>query len=267
MIRLIKWLLGTGYWLGLLALGAYVAVKSDADGFIGWNAVFHLAYFIPPIALLAVISGQMDILSAIEQGKEINIKACCLDFIHWMFLIFLNIGAWMTGGVNIGWFVGKVIILTIIGWQIGVGITRKWRPTANEKKAGLIVAFASLILGLSGGIIRALDQTPLGWGWLLESITAVIATLIVCWCIYENLKNIRRKADDYPRQAFLKGLFNNTLIIWFWLHIMGRGGFGESITWLINFGLTFNVLVGNLIYWIYYLAYEYYRRKQREPAI
>src|SRR3989338_6204839 len=61
------------------------------------NDVFHLAFWVPPIGLALIISGQLDLLTAIAQGKTVNIKARCIDFLHWLLLIFIDIGAWIVG--------------------------------------------------------------------------------------------------------------------------------------------------------------------------
>lgn len=60
---------------------------------------------------------------------------------------------------------------------------------------------------------------------------------------------------------FLKVIGNNTLVLIFWVHVMAQGGF--TLTWMFeNFGLSFNILVGNVLYLAYYGAYEYHRKQQ-----
>jgi len=240
------------------------AVFLIADGRSG-SDILHLAYWAPSIGMLAVISGQMDMLSSIREGKEINLKARALDFIHWFFLMFLNIGAWLVDGTAISWAILKVIMLGIIGWQIGVGIQRRWSPTKNEIMAGTIALIVAMCLGSLAGYIRYLDSGDFGWGWAVESITAIGSTLIVGWWIGLDLKNIAQKAAEYPRSMFLKGIFSNALIVWFWIHIMSlEGGLASGATHQL--GLTFNTIVGNLLYFVYYGAYEVYRRRQRVVA-
>jgi len=259
-MELIQKILGTLYWVMLAALvvnGYTIITITSGD----WVNVFHLAYWAPSIGMLAIISGQMDLLASIDSGGVVNIKARCLDFIHWLFLMFLNIGAWLVGGTAISWFILKVILLGIIGWQIGVGINRRWNPTRNEKIAGTIALVLSMALGTMAGGIRYLDASKFGWGWVVESITAIVSTFIVAWWIWMDLQTISEKAKDYPRSTFLKGIFSNSLIIWFWLHVMHiEGGFATGM--LHQLGLTFNALVGNLLYLGYYSAYEYHRARQ-----
>jgi hypothetical protein len=229
-----------------------------------WQEIFHLAFYAPVIAMLSVISGQIDMLKAIRGGEKINIKARALDFIHWLLLIFINIGAWMVDAVSIWWFILKIFLLIIIGWQIGVGVNRQWVPTYSEKLFGTIFAVFACILGLSCGIIRNVDSSPLGWGWGIEAITAITATMIVLWWIVTDIKTFSVRAKGYPRSAFLKGIYCNSLIIWFWLHVMSQIGISDLYAWKVNLGLTFNTIVGNIIYLGYYFYYEYYIARQRE---
>ena len=248
------------YWFALagLIVGGFAELAYGK----GLAGIFHLAYWAPSISMLAVISGQVDLLSSIEKGNEVNIKARCLDFIHWLFLMFLNIGAWLIGGTAISWFILKVALLGIIGWEIGVGINRRWHPTKNEKVIGFIALAFSMILGIGAGYVRYLDTSKFGWGWIVESSTAIVSTLIVAWWIWMDLTTISKKAFVYPRRLFLKGIFSNFLILWFWLHIMymeGSFAYGAKH----QLGLTFNVIVGNLLYLLFYATYEYHRARQK----
>src|SRR3989344_5615629 len=113
-------------------------------GTLYWVNVFRLADWAPSIGMLAIISGQMDLLASIDSGGVVNIKARCLDFIHWLFLMFLNIGAWLVGGTAISWFILKVILLGIIGWQIGVGINRRWEQWRAESVIWMRVSLAGV---------------------------------------------------------------------------------------------------------------------------
>ncbi len=260
-VRTLRKALSHGYWIGLLILVTVCFYNKTAGGKT-WNSIFHLAYYVPPIGLLALISGELDLLSSIERGGVINMRARCMNFIHWFLLIFLNIGAWMTGGVNISWFVLKVVLVAIIGWQIGVGLNKRWRLTANERFAGTMALILATLLGLGAGMLRAADQSPRGWGWLLETITACGSTAVVMAWILTDIKTIRGKAADYPRSNFRKGIFSNSLIVWFWLHIaMPNDGLSKEAI-IDNLGLTINVIIGNLIYLTYYAIYEFHRLRQ-----
>lgn len=260
-----KRIVGNFYWVALIILvtyGIFIKIFQDMD----WIYVFHaLAYYLPAIAILSVISGQIDLLESIQAGGEVNLKARIYDFVHWLMLIGINIGAWMIGGVTIWWFILKLLLLGVIGWQIGAGLKRRLKLFVSEKIAGFISTVAAFIFGGFAGYIRSIDDSPFGWGWMLEGATAVIATLIVVKWIYHDLQIIKQKAIGYPRTFFVKGIFCNFLVIWFWLHIMTEGSF-NSIWWIRNLGLSFNVLVGNLIFLIYWLTYEYHRKKQEEVA-
>ncbi|PIT93538.1 hypothetical protein COU00_03820 [Candidatus Falkowbacteria bacterium CG10_big_fil_rev_8_21_14_0_10_43_11] len=258
----LKRILETSYWLALLSLATY-AFTAKLTNVLDLAGIFHLAYYLPAIAMLLVISGHIDLLSSIQKNSVVNLKARIYDFTHWMMLIGINIGARMTDGVTIWWFVLKLILLAIIGWQIGIGIKNRLRLTMNDRIAGTIFAVSSFLVGLIAGYIRSIDQTPLGWGWAMETSTAVIATLIVFKWIQHDIKTISECAIGYPRKFFLKGIFGNFLVFWFWLHIMVNSGF-DGMSWLRYFGLSFNVLIGNLLFFIYWLIYEYHRKKQQK---
>lgn len=177
-------------------------------------------------------------------------------------LIGINIGVWLVGGVTIWWFILKLFLLAIIGWQIGIGMKRHLELKISERVAGIITAIVVFSFGLTAGYIRTIDQELLGWGWIFESSTAIIATLIVIKWIWHDIQTISIKAKGYPRTLFPKGIFNNFLVLFFWVHVMIKGG-GFDLTHLINnLGLSFNVPFGNIIYLIYYLIYEYHRKKQ-----
>ena len=62
-----KKLIGNLYWFGLAVLVLY-AFTAKILGTIGWIDIFHLAYYIPAIAMLSVISGQIDLLSSMQQN-------------------------------------------------------------------------------------------------------------------------------------------------------------------------------------------------------
>lgn len=258
-MEFVKRVIGSLYWVCLIVLVAY-AFLMKILGLMNWTDIFHLAFYVPAIAMLSVVSGQIDLLSSMQKGGIVNLKARIYDFVHWLMLIGINIGAWMIGVVTIWWFVLMLLLLSIIGWQIGVGLKNKLHISANEKITGLISAIIAIFLGLSAGYIRNVDKSPFGWGWGFEWITAVIATLIVFKWIWHDIQTISKKASDYPRSFFLKGVFCNFLIIWFWLHVMIKSDWN----WLAEIGLSFNTIVGNIIYFIYYGAYEHHLKKQKE---
>ncbi len=258
----IKKILRSLFWA---ALGVFIIMCLEAklSGKIDWIGVFHMAYYVPAIGLLAAVSGQIDLLTSIQTGGNVNLRARIYDFIHWLMLIGIAIGSWMVSGVTIWWFIIQLILLFIIGWQVGAGIRQRLRLTIKERVAGIIFGTVALITGLCAGYIRSIDKASLGWGWLFESSTAIIATVIVFNWIKNDLRTIRKSASGYPRSLFLKGLFSNFLVLWFWSHIMVNAGF-DGTSWLRNLGLSFNVLVGNLIYLVYWLLYEHHRKLQKQ---
>lgn len=263
MSALAVWAFQWLYRLGFVALFLYSLEKYIAGGF--WRMLEAGAFYIPAIGILAVISGQLDLLEKNTQGEAVNIWARCLDFLHWFFLIFMGIGVWMLGGVSISWFLLKLVLIAVIAWQIGVGVMRHWRPTQSQIVTGAAAAVLSIILGTAACVVRMQDPSPFGWGWTLETGTAIFATGIVAWWIAADLSTIKVKASGYPRSFFVKGIANNALFVLFWIHVLevslSKTGSLRGAVWL-EAGLTFNTVVGNLLYGAYYAAYEYYRRKQ-----
>ena len=203
----LKRIVGNLYWIGLMILAVYVIGK--IFGIMSWIEVFHLtAYYLPAIAILSVVSGQIDLLSSMQVGGEVNLKARMYDFVHWLMLIGINIGAWMIGGVTILWFIFKLLLLGIIGWQIGVGRKIRLKLSVNEQIIGIISAIIAFSLGILAGYIRSIDASPLGWGWTFEGFTAIIATFIVIKWIWHDLQTISQKAQGYPRTFFFKGILS-----------------------------------------------------------
>jgi len=259
----LKKIIGNLYWTTLILLVIF-AISIKIFEASGWIKIFHLvAYYLPAVGMLSVSSGQIDLLSSMQQGGMVNLKARIYDFIHWLMLIGINIGVWMIGGVTILWFILKLLLLVIIGWQIGVGLKRRLRLFVSERNAGIVFAIMAFSFGIIAGCIRNIDNAPLGWGWIFECSSAIIATLIVIKWIWHDMQTISQKARGYPRTFFLKGVFSNFLIVLFWIHIMTeKGSLNDGIWWLRNLGLSFNVILGNVIYLIYWLMYEYYRDEQ-----
>lgn len=256
-------LLGKAYWVSLAIFIATLFFRRLTNT-MDWNNILHSAYYLPAIAMLSIISGQFDLLKSIEKGSHINLKARVYDFVHWLMLIGINVGYLLKDGVTPLWFGLKLTLLAIIGWQIGLSLKKKLHLTTNEKKAGIVSACAAFILGLLAGGIRSADQSQFGWGWRFETLTAILATLIVVKWIRDDLQTISQTEtpEIYPRSFFLKGILGNTLILWFWWHIMSNGDITSGIWWLENVGLTFNVLVGNIIYLDYWRRYERYCRSK-----
>jgi hypothetical protein len=255
-----KKMLGMMYWFALSIFALYIIIVKLTGSF-DWDGIFHMAYYLPAIGLLSAISGEIDLLSSIQRGGNVKLRARLYNFIHWLMLIGINIGAWMIGGVTIWWFILQLILIAIIGWQIGAGIRKHLQLTINERTMGIIFAVASFLTGLLTGYIRSIDRTPFGWGWVMEASTAILATIIVFKWIQNDIRTFHKSANGYPRQFFLKGLLSNFLVLWFWFHIMTLGQFNGEC-WLRNLGLSFNVLIGNILYLIYWLIYEYYKKKQ-----
>src|SRR3989344_6520054 len=168
-----------GYRVALSALFVYAIFAYTVGGL---HILLHEpAYYIPVVGMFLMFSGQADLLEKIRQGEMVSIKARAIDFIHWFLLLFMLVGRWMVGGITIWGFLLNVALLGIIGWQVGVGIQRRWYPTVGEKILGGTMLVGGGVLGLSAGTIRYLDPVLFGWGWALESIATVASTLIVIW--------------------------------------------------------------------------------------
>ena len=249
------------YLGGLLVIGGY-AVFGLASHRLKFADVLHLAYYFPALAMLFVISAQTTLLESIIAGGAVDIKARVWDLIHWLLLIGINIGAWMHDGVTIWWFILKVLLLGVIGWEIGAGIARRFHPTIGEIATSAISAIVTLLTGLYAGYLRAIDNSLFGVGWLVEVLTAVIATLIVVKVISRDLGVMRQDCSGYKRAFILKGIGCNTLILLFWAHLMAMQGFTDPRAWRLNLGVTFNVLVGNAIYLYFWGMYEKHRSRQ-----
>lgn len=251
-----------GYRIALFSLLLYAAFAYWTGG---PSSLLHSpAFFIPIAGMFLAFSAQADLLSEIRSGKTVNIKARAIDFTHWFLLTFMLVGRSMHGGISIWGFILNIVLLAIIGWQIGVGIKRQWSPTSSEKVCGAVMLVIAAMLGFSGGILRSLDQSISGWGWITETVTAIIATLILIWWISHDLRTIAKKASGYPRSFFLKVIFGNSLWIWVLVHLLTQHEGSETL--LSNAGIAFNVIAGNLIYFFFYLAWEYYNARQQGSA-
>ncbi|MBI2644482.1 MAG: hypothetical protein HYW95_03185 [Candidatus Wildermuthbacteria bacterium] len=267
-MEITKKAIGMSYWLLLVLLVGIVFGRMQGS-FDTWGDAFHFpAAWLPPVGMLAVISGQLDLFSSIQRKNLVNIEARMYDLIHWAMLLVLNIGIWMNRNVPIWWFILTLLLLTIISAQVGVGLHNRWKLTWNEKLTAILIAAVAILLGILTGFIRYLDDSTIGWGWGFETITAIVATLIVLRWILLDLKTIRVDSTGYYRRIFLKGLFSNALVFIFWIHVMSNNTLdvNTGTWWLRNLGLTVNVVVGNAIYLGLYLGYEYYRRKQETPS-
>lgn len=250
----IKRALELAYAAAVASFGVIALVRWTTDG-----PVLELAAWAPAVGTLAMISGQMDLLVAIESGKMVNLRARILDFIHWILLIGVNIGAWLIGATDLSWFALKIILVAIIGWQIGVGLVRRSHLNIEEQTGGLTAVVFAVISGLGSGYARALDASSFGWGWTMETATAILATMIVLYWMKADLGTMRKNPFGYPRSVFHKAMVSNALVLWFWFHVIATSPEKASNAWLIHLGLTINILVGNTAYLCYYGAYEYYR--------
>ena len=174
----------------------------------------------------------------------------------------MTVGRWMMGGITIWDFILTTVLLAIIGWQVGTGIGRQWLPTIGEKWVGVAMLVAAAAIGLVAGAVRYADPSTFGWGWMLETITAIVSTAIVIWVITNHIRTIRKDASGYPRGFFLKGVFNNALAIWVLAHLIlsYQGSVVEAFA--SNAGFAFNAIIGNIIYFAFYLMWEHHRAKQ-----
>lgn len=225
-----------------------------------WS-LFEQAYYAPLIGSILILWAQLDLLASIIRGGKVNIKARLWDLIHWLLLISINVSTWIHGVVTPWWFILQLLMLGIIGAQIGAasGDTVFLR---KEKLAIYICALSAIILGINTGLFRARHDAVLGLGWWFETVSATVATAIVLKWVLADLNLIQTAASGYPRSFFVKGILSNLLFVWFLLFSLDIRHFSaESL--LANLGLVINVVVGNLIYLCYYICYEYCRHYER----
>ena len=203
-----KKILAIFYWTSLVII-IFLVSAAKLLGIINWKGVLHLGYYLPALGMVSIISGQIDLLKSIKNNGLVNLKARIYDFIHWLMLVSIDVGYLLSNKVTLGLFVLKLVLLAIIGWQIGAGMEKRLELAAETKKKGIIFAVAAVMLGLASGHARTIDQTYLGWGWMLESATAIIATLIVAKWILADLGVIKKNYQGYPRGFFIKGIISN----------------------------------------------------------
>lgn len=238
----------------MLAAAAVAIVVGTSSKLVSWTDVWNLARFLPAVAMISVIAGQLDLLKSMADKGEVNLKARVYDFVHWLMLIGISVGYLINKGATPLWFGLQLILLAVIGFQIGVGLKNKLDLPLKSRQVGWLNALLALTLGIVTGILRAGNQADFGWGWKMESITAVIATMIVIKWISDDLKVIAVKPQGYPRTFFIKGVICNLMVFGFWVHVMNNDY--SALNWQRNFGLSFNVLIGNIIYLIYWIRYE-----------
>ena len=228
-------------------------------------ATFHLiAPYFPVIASCFVLGIYNDLLQSILAGKTVDLRARMIDFVHWLLLIPIMVSNWLTGSASVMWFMLQLLVLALIGAGIGAQWSRKGQALSrNEKFAALIGGIAALALGSFTAFMRTMDSEPFGYGWLMDSVTAVASTVFVMGFIRRDLIAVRKDHSGYPRAMFYKGIFGcNVFILLLWLHVMSRGDMSDPSWWAQNLGLCFNTLVGNVIYLGFYFAYEHYRSVQ-----
>src|SRR3989344_5425890 len=176
--------------------------------------------YCPTAGILLIMWGQRDLLAAIQRGGTINIKARCLDFLHWTFLLTVMVSQYTGGSANVSWFLSTVCLLCLIGWQIGLGVGRQWLPSGKEKITGIVLVCLTVCAGCVIGYVRASDSSRFGFGWAADTAGCVAAPAIVFFWIMADVRTISKKARDYPRRMFIKGLVNNGIILAYWFHVM-----------------------------------------------
>jgi len=264
---MLKWIFNALYvsTFTLLVSGALIG---GITHLLSWSQAFHLAYFAPSVAILAIISGQFDLLAKIRldiirENESVSVRARITDFIHWLMSVGIDVGTWMRGSVSISALILKLLLLSILGWQVGTLRGRLSSTSTYQTIQAVASAIVALGLGLAFGFLRFSDTTVFGYGWWVETSSAIIAILLVTKFIWDDLQFMRVKGTGgYTRSLFQKGVLGNLLIVWFWLHTISQGGFGNGTWWLQNASLTISTIVGNLIYIGYWLTYEYYRKRE-----
>jgi len=78
-----------------------------------------------------------------------------------------------------------------------------------------------------------------------------------------DIKQIRKDPSGYPRSFFVKGVLSNALTILFWLSIIfqPQKDMSFNVWQMKNIAFSFNVIVGNILFWIYWGIYEVNRKR------
>src|SRR5260370_401346 len=85
ILAIIKRITTVSYWLSLAALAAF-ALALHAAG-VSNAMIFHrVAFYLPAIAAIFVVSLQIDYLDSIAKGGNVNIRGRIIDSVHWLML-------------------------------------------------------------------------------------------------------------------------------------------------------------------------------------
>jgi len=223
-----------------------------------------IGYYAPILAPIFVIALQIDLLKSIRKGNEVNLQARICDFLHWLLLSCIAMSTWLAGGISLGWFVLQLGILVVIGLQIESHT--QFLGSRSSLLSATLAGLCALILGLLTGYARYSDHASLGWGTIMDSVSSIIAIMLVMGFIRHDLETISKNHTGYTRAMFIKGLLCNVCVTLGWLNVMSKGSWHDPLNWIQNFGFSFVIITGNAIYLRYYLLYEYYRFQQQKTA-
>lgn len=273
MIKLKR--LSTGAYFAAIAALVFYALVLHYQA-VAYADIFHrVAFYLPSVAALFVVSLQVDYLDSIVKGKEVDIRARIIDLLHWLMLVSIAVSVWLSGEITLGWLLVNFAILAVIGASVGIGLRRQNIVlSASEKASALLAALIAIGLGMTMWYLRSTDMLSakpswlgsyhtLTYAWFMDILTGVLAIALVSGFIFRDLKVIRTDHRGYPRSLFLKGIFGcNLLILAAWVHGLISAQVGYLEWTLQNLGFTYVTWVGNIIYAYYYGAYEYHRWRQ-----
>jgi len=248
-------------WLNDQAIFLAIAVAVAVLVFRGPIAFF---FYLPFIGLVSGLLAEVDLLLSIRRNGLVNIRARLWNFTHWLMLIGITVGSYLLGEVTIYWFFTQLILIGILGWQVGEGLRRKWRFSIMEKASAWIFGFLALGLGAIAGYARYIDQSIFGWGWRMELVGSIVATFIVWRFIALDIKVVKQNYRGYTKGFLFKTILSNLFVLIFWANLIWQpaSGFTTASWWLRNIGLSFNIIIGNLITFVFFGYWLRYRRKQ-----
>ena len=229
------------------------------------SGMFYMAApHLPAVAMLFVLSLQWDILRSIARGNNVDIRARIIDFMHWLLLVSVAVGTWLSGDTSQWWTIVMILTLGVIGASVGFGVYRqKIRFTSGERISAAAGALCAVGIGICAYLLRtdsSMAQTALrqSYGWWLDTASGFLSIVLVWGFIDRDLRVIRIDWRGYSRSMFLKGIFCNSLMALSFIGALTSSG--EPFEWtLAHFGFSFVVIVGNALYLWYYASYEYYR--------
>lgn len=176
-MKTLKMLSAMAYWVAIASLSLFASyLFSEGRSYSG---IFHsLAYYLPSVAALFVVSLQIDYLDSIVRGKEVDVRARIIDFLHWLLLISINVSMWFSGEITVWWVLTNLVVLAVVGASVGIGLSRKKLVlTAGEKTSAYIFGIVAIGLGVATWFLRSVEMLSAKPHW---AVALVVSTAIFC---------------------------------------------------------------------------------------